>query len=640
MIIGSKTIYGAMKNMKTVSFKRSLLRAFIVTSVLPIVALGVYSFFAITQTLHKNTENLMKSNMAQTDTNLQISLDAYEDVAYQIYTDDNMVLWVRKLDAGEDVPATVNQMRRFMNGLLNTKDYIKAITIITEGGNIVTYDEMSGVTTQRSWIDNFSKTTEEIYDKVAADYKMHLFSTEYGTTFANEDFYLFHIAHRIVDYRKLDDRIGIVILTLDEHLLSDIYSGDEDGEQRHTFILDGNNMVISNETNKEMIGTVLKTADKTEFKNFLEKNDGEGKWTEFYSYYDEDLEWTIVTAINDVNLRDARYRQMYLAIIIAVIILVVAFLISIRITNRLNTSINKVASGMKRTQEGDLSTYIEMDNDMPLEVGTMALAYNGMIDELKLADEKEKEANRKQQEAQIAALEAQINPHFLYNTLDTINWMAIEREDYEISNAINALATTLRYAISKSNATVTVRDEMEWLKKYIFLQQFRLKDKFECKLNISPKLMDAPIHKLLMQPFIENAIIHGFDDETENATLWISMTESSDNGSKSDNALDSGSKSDNASDSGSETDEKNCGENRKNYIRIEIRDNGKGIDRETIDQINNGSIEAKDRQHIGMENVITRMRMYYGEASFVKAESVLGEGTVITLLIPYEGEKA
>ena len=112
------------------------------------------------------------------------------------------------------------------------------------------------------------------------------------------------------------------------------------------------------------------------------------------------------------------------------------------------------------------------------------------------------------------------------------------------------------------------------------------------------------------------------------------------NGSKSDNALDSGSKSDNASDSGSETDEKNCGENRKNYIRIEIRDNGKGIDRETIDQINNGSIEAKDRQHIGMENVITRMRMYYGEASFVKAESVLGEGTVITLLIPYEGEKA
>jgi len=593
--------------MKTVSFKNILLRAFIITSVLPIVILGAYSYIAITQSLQRNTETLIQNNLAQVDTNLQISLDAYEDVIYQMYTDDNMVLWVRRLDAGEDVPATVNQMRRFMNGLLNTKDYIKAITVITEAGNVVTYDEMTGVTTQRMWIDNFSKNYDEIYSEVGADYKMHLYSTEYGTTFANEDFYLFHLAHRIVDYRKLDDRIGIVILTLDEELLRSIYSGDAVDTQTYTFILDRDNKVISNEENSSYIGTVLDLSgnDKDAYETFLRHSDPEKKikWTDIYSYYDEELEWTIVTAVNDVNMKNTRYIQLHLTIAIAVAIIAVSFMISVTITNNLNSSIRTVSSGMKRAQEGDLSTYIESDDKMPLEVRSMADAYNGMIDELKLANEKEKEANRRQQEAQIAALEAQINPHFLYNTLDTINWMAIEKDEYDISNAINALATTLRYAISKSNARVTVQDEIEWLKKYIFLQQFRLKDKFDCKLNVDRNLMDAPIHKLLMQPFIENAIIHGFEDEAKDATLWISMTEE------------------------------------EGFIHIEIKDNGKGIDAETIDQINQGNIERKDRAHIGMENVITRMRMYYGEESSVFAQSVLGEGTVITLRIPYKEKK-
>ena len=590
--------------MKTVSFKNNLLRAFIIVSMLPVLALGIYSYSAITRTLQKNTENLIRNNMAQIDTNLQISLEAYEDVAYQLYTDDNMVLWVRRLDADEDTPATVSQMRRFMRGLINTKDYIRAITVITEGGNVVTYDEMAGVTRQLSWIDNFSKSYDEIYQEVSKDYQMHLYSTEYGTTFANEDFYLFHLGHRIVDYRKLDDRICIIILTLDEKLLSDIYSGDED-EQTHTFIVDENDAVISNEGNASLIGSTINTAKNPQdgYMEFLNADGSNRKWNELYSYYDEELKWTIVTAVTNENMLKSRYVQLLITIGMALAILAFSTMLSMAITRNLNTSINTVASGMKRAREGDLSTYIEIDDRMPLEVGTMAVAYNGMIDELKLANEKEKEANRRQQEAQIAALEAQINPHFLYNTLDTINWMAIEKDEYDISNAINALATTLRYAISKSNAQVTVKDEIEWLKKYIFLQQFRLKDQFDCKLDIDNNLLDAPIHKLLMQPFIENAIIHGFEDDAENATLWISMTEE------------------------------------EGYIRIEIRDNGKGIDKETIDQINSGSVERKDRAHIGMENVITRMRMYYGEASSVRAESILGEGTVITLRIPYENKK-
>lgn len=124
--------------------------------------------------------------------------------------------------------------------------------------------------------------------------------------------------------------------------------------------------------------------------------------------------------------------------------------------------------------------------------------------------DKYKKSIVRQKNAEIAALEAQINPHFLYNTLDTINWMAIDRDEYEISNMITTLARILRYGISDSNGVVKIRDEVEWLKQYIFLQQTKLKNSFDCHIDVEPELMDLSIHKLLLQPFIENAILHGF----------------------------------------------------------------------------------------------------------------------------------
>src|SRR5690606_22009806 len=115
------------------------------------------------------------------------------------------------------------------------------------------------------------------------------------------------------------------------------------------------------------------------------------------------------------------------------------------------------------------------------------------------------------------------NPHFLYNTLDTINWMAIEKNEFDISNAITSLATILRYAITNSNEMVTVRDEVEWLKKYIYLQQTRLKNTFRCEINVEPEALDFRIHKLLLQPFIENAVIHGFEGIKRENVLRIDM---------------------------------------------------------------------------------------------------------------------
>lgn len=593
------------KNNRKTSFRGMLLKYMAFVSVVPILVLGIFSVLNVYRTIQNNTDKMMDANLAQIGNSINTTINAYEDLEYQIYTNDDVVTWCEMIDEGKDVPATVNQMRRFIRGLLNTKDYIRAITIVTDGGSVITYDTMSPVSTESSWIDNFSEDFTEIYDEVSADYNRKIYLTEYGTTFANKDYYLFHLAHRIVNYKNLDEKVGMVIVSLDEELLQGSYDIENDSAGRDTYIIDSEGRIISNKYRQSMIGTKINRnigSKRLQEKEYINASSIHGRWVNVYVSTNEQREWTVVSVIDDANLKLTIFLQTLYTAGIAFVILLIAFIGSLSISRRLNSDIERLSSGMGRAKEGDLNSRIDINEDTPKEIETMANAYNDMIDKLRESTEKERIATKKQQDAHIVALEAQINPHFLYNTLDTINWMAIEKEEFDISNAINALATILRYAIAKSNALVTVREEIEWLKKYIFLQQFRLKDAVLCELDVDPDIMDASIHKLLMQPFIENAIIHGFEDSTENATLWISL------------------------------------KNEDNHIVIRIKDNGKGMSPEMVDQINKGVIEAKDRTHIGMGNVITRMNMYYADDASVSVESTMDVGTVITLKVPYNKE--
>ena len=586
--------------MKKTSIKTRLMILFIITSIIPIIVVEFFSFVNISRTLRENMQIMSHSNLGQLDNNLNLGLESYEDLLYQIYTDDDMVKWVGNLDNDIDEAVTVNQMRRLFSALLYSKEYIRAISVITPKGEVVTYEQMTPATYRSSWLEGFEMGQEGLYRDVIKDYDMHVYPTEYGTNFANKDYYLLHIAHRIIDYKNLDKECGIAILSIDEELLQSICNRSERDGKVFNFIVDGNGRIITFGDEPYRIGDVVTDVNKgdavkgEDYELYYKKATGlPSSAFGIYILHDDELDWDIVNVADMSSLSASLTRQLFLMLIVGIAVIAIVLFLSTKMSKDLIRSVRQIVKGMEQTQDGDLSVRIYKDTNMPLEIESIADGFNDTLEKLN-------EAITRQQEAQIVALEAQINPHFLYNTLDTINWMAIDRDEYDISNAISSLATILRYAIVNSNAKVSIREESEWIKKYIYLQQYRVKNRFSCSINVAPDTMDAGIHKLLLQPFVENAIVHGFEKDIQDAELVINIEKKDEN------------------------------------VEIRIEDNGAGMEDELMEKINNGIYEdTGSKSSIGLKNAATRLKMYYGKVGSLRIERAKPEGTRVIIRIPF-----
>ncbi len=598
----------SVRSKNKVSLQTKLIRLFLIASAIPILFISFFSYYNVSYTLKNNTDVLILNNLEQTSKSLNIWLESYEDILYQLYTNDDVVTLVDKLNVGKDVAVSKNQLRRILQGVLYTKKYIRSITIITAGGMLISYDQMSAVSNEQSWIEQFSLSQVELYKEVIADSTTHTYPTEYGKSFANKDYYLFHLAHSVIDYKNLNKKNAVVIVSIDEKLLREAClstSDTDDSMSSFNFIVDENGRVISYIDQDKLADKVTASYSsiderKKAYLNFVSKDRKIKKdYLSVYVYHNDLLNWDIINVTNQQDAISTLSLQQRFLILVSVLSLLVAILLTVLLSKRLVSSVKKVVSTMHVVSTGDLNSRVEIEKKMPIEVEYIALQFNEMIGSLDAAMKSEKEAGERQLEAEIKALEAQINPHFLYNTLDTINWMAIDKENYDISNAISSLAQILRYAITNSNAMVEVRQELEWLKNYVNLQQIRLKNSFRYQVDADPELLNCKIHKLILQPFIENAVIHGFEGLTREHYLLVRL--------EAQNA----------------------------FICITIKDNGKGIEPALVNEINNNVFRSINRgSHIGMENVISRMHMYYGKEASVRVNSILGEETEVILLIP------
>lgn len=285
--------------------------------------------------------------------------------------------------------------------------------------------------------------------------------------------------------------------------------------------------------------------------------------------------WNLIKTIS-VSIINDRVSEIYKTIFNMVLFFV--FLVTglgIIFNKTFLKPVNGLANKMKGVQAGELSK-IE-NGPREGEVATLYSSYNLMIDRINKEINENYISQIREKDAELRALQAQINPHFLYNTLDSINWLALKYKAKDISKMVISLSDMLRLSLNKGKNILNIKEELRQVESYIELQKVRYSDCFDYKFEVEEDILDRKILKMLLQPLVENALIHGFEDVESGGLIIIRVRDNKD----------------------------------KTYFEVE--NNGKIIDLEDINSRLNNFESEEVRKGYGIINVNERIKALYGE---------------------------
>jgi len=259
---------------------------------------------------------------------------------------------------------------------------------------------------------------------------------------------------------------------------------------------------------------------------------------------------------------------------------------------------------MRKVIQGDLK--MRIPDKGPDELGQLAQDMNGLIEMNNELIHSMIMKERLRKEAQIQALQYQINPHFIYNTLDVFRMRLIKEKMFWISDLLADFGKILRYNLSDQTPETTLSDELDLIQKYMNLQKISTSHSIELQMFIDDKLKKYPVIKFLLQPIVENSLKHGKRQESNSLTIKISSEVS------------------------------------ENEIVINIRDDGKGISSNNLKRLNDAlqqplmQYREEKKNSIGLQNINSRLRLYYGEQYYLTIDSVEQQYTCVTIKIPYQ----
>ena len=327
------------------------------------------------------------------------------------------------------------------------------------------------------------------------------------------------------------------------------------------------------------------------------------------AFIDRNKHMVIIRPIHTVGWRvaaDVPMREILAAgsalrghvMAISAVAIAAVLLLAIYFSTYISRPVIHISQVMNQVREGDLDIRIDSSRQTG-EMKTLYQSFNYMMDMIGDLIQEVYVAKIREKQSELAALQAQINPHFLYNTLDSINWMAIRYGARDIQKMVVSLATMLRYSLNNGQNLIAVQDEIKQVQSYINLQQIRFENCFESEIRIQEEMNSCIIIKLLLQPLVENAIIHGFDEgQYENGHLTIT------------------------------------GEIESGHMVFRVMNDGHQADLEVIQRILYPAEDVKPKSY-GIKNVNDRLRHQYGE-EYTLQYRIQGDLTVAVIRIPLE----
>lgn len=397
---------------------------------------------------------------------------------------------------------------------------------------------------------------------------------------------------------------GVLFVDLNYSAINNLCEGISMGSKGYVFIIDSQGRIVYH-PRQTLLYSGLKSEKVEEVLSGKQTNftTAEGENSKLYTVYtSEKTGWTVVGVAYLSELMTGREETQLAYLITALFLIIISGIIAIILSSEISKPLKELANSMKAVQEGHFE-HAEIEILEQNEIGMLSNSFNIMTQKIKELMEQIVREQRAKRKSELKALQSQINPHFLYNTLDSIIWMSESGKNQEVVLMTSSLAKLLRQSISNEDEIVSIYSEIGYTKSYLTIQKMRYKNKLEFEIDIKEDVLNESIVKLVLQPLVENAIYHGIKYK-EDGKGFIRIT----------------------------------GERVGNDIVICIEDNGKGMDKEALNHIFDKK-ENKKSGGVGVNNVNNRLKLYYGSRYGLRFRSQVDVGTMVEVRIPVSSEE-
>ena len=532
------------------------------------IASGLY-YTSVAQIIDEQIINTSK----QVVSNYELYFDSAIEVSNSIQT---------KID-NRNVLNEKTAIRSYFDDVKSIKGEILSIALYDENGDLIVADSTFDT------VNNDNVYESNSFQNAINEPMINIFS---GVGFEN-DRYAFTLS-RYMSFNRSENH-GVALIEFDfTKIVRLIYQSDL-GENGHIAIFDRDyNVVYSSlpelidedliETKKLVLGSTGVTINHQSFNLYISTITNTG--------------WKVSVFTNNSQIYSVLYNFIIIVIITILFLSILYIFIVYVIVKQVTYPLYRLQAEMNKVKDLNYDVNRSKLKKGSKEIIQLDATFNEMMRRIRYLADKLLQEQENQRKSELKALQNQINPHFLYNTLDSIIYMIDKGENQKAEEMIVALSKFFRISISRGKAIIPLKDEVEHVRNYLLIQKIRFGDQFTYSINVDPSLYQYSCIKLILQPLVENAIEHGLNDNESGGQIEIIGTQN------------------------------------ESYIILKIKDNGYGISEDKLEQIYKSFHDDSIHQGVGLKNVYQRIKIYYGEEADIKIDSLFDEGTIISIYIP------
>lgn len=405
---------------------------------------------------------------------------------------------------------------------------------------------------------------------------------------------VFSLAKAVQD-PETGEVLGVILLDIRHDIIQSSINGVTIGEKGFVFVMDQEDNIVYTPVN----GIVYRVNPKWVKAMEPMSVQIQGGSYQIRSELSPYTGWRTVGVFSMDEVMSSVNTIVYILFTCVIISLVLVVIVSFKFSRTLTNPIFKLKRLMKQAESGDLTVRFNFQHND--EIGELGQSFNHMIARIDQLIQMVYVEQENKRTAEMKSLQEQIKPHFLYNTLDTISWMARDYDAEDIVRLVDALTNMFRIGLSHRKDIITVKEEITHVSNYLYIQKIRYKDKLNYVIHVDESLYAVEVPKLILQPLVENAIYHGVKAKRGGGTITITGVPEGEN------------------------------------LVFTVQDNGAGMPQEKVEELNRRMSERSvldEQKSFGLFYIRERIQLCYGTGYGVHVESALGEGTRVTITLP------